>query len=107
MKKRLRLCVYKSSKHIYAQIIDDAQGRTICSASSLKLNTKQLDENGGPDLGANLSRKLRQASQVGKDIAAKAKGLGIIDVYFDRNGYKYHGRVRVLAESARQGGLNF
>ncbi|MCS7080041.1 MAG: 50S ribosomal protein L18 [Chloracidobacterium sp.] len=98
--QRYRLCVFRSSKHIYAQIIDDSRGMTLCAASSLKLRDYPENLNG-------LSRKLYRASQVGMEIAERAKKLGIKDVYFDRNGYKYHGRVKQLAESARLGGLNF
>jgi len=99
---RLRLCVYRSAKHIYAQIIDDVKGITVCSASSLKLNS-------GERLKAEteLTRKVYVASQVGKEIAEKAKKRGITKVFFDRNGYKYHGRVKELANSARKEGLDF
>lgn len=105
-KQRFRLCVYRSSKHIYAQIIDDSRGATLCSASSLGAREKQNVGTENAQLPV-ISVKLRQASQVGREIAEKALRQGIRDVYFDRNGYKYHGRVKQLAESARQGGLNF
>lgn len=98
-KVRLRLCVYRSAKHIYAQIVDDSKGITVCSASSLNLNIDKVD--------VGVTRKIYIASQVGKEIAEKARQHGIVDVFFDRNGYKYHGRVKELAESARKGGLNF
>ena len=97
---RLRLCVYRSAKHIYAQIIDDVRGITLCSASSLKLQEYTSDE-------TKLTRKVYLASKVGKEIAEEAKRRGITKVFFDRNGYKYHGRVKQLAESARRGGLDF
>jgi LSU ribosomal protein L18P len=100
LSNRLRLCVYRSSKHIYAQIIDDSKGITLCSASSLGIRKELPPE-------TNLTRKVYIASEVGREIAKRAKERGIKDVFFDRNGYKYHGRVKQLAESARQGGLNF
>ncbi len=97
---RLRLCVYRSAKHIYAQIIDDEKGITVCSASSLKLQGDTSNE-------TDLTRKVYLASKVGKEIAQEAKKRGITKVFFDRNGYKYHGRVKQLAESARREGLDF
>jgi large subunit ribosomal protein L18 len=90
-----RLAVYKSNKQIYAQIIDDVNGRTLASASSLKLTEAQ-----------NIA-KLEQAGIVGKKIAEAAKSAGIETVIFDRGGYLYHGRVKSLAEGAREGGLKF
>ena len=91
---RPRLCVYRSLKHIYAQIIDDVQGVTLVSASSLD---KEIE--GGSNKAA--------ARQVGISLAAKAKEKGITEVVFDRGGYLYHGRVKELAEGAREGGLSF
>jgi large subunit ribosomal protein L18 len=93
---RPRLSVFRSSKHIYAQVIDDAQGVTVAAASS-------LDETLKSKSGANLDA----ASAVGKLLAERAKQAGITDVVFDRGGYIYHGRVKALAEGAREGGLNF
>ena len=90
-----RLAVFRSSKHIYAQIIDDTTGSTLCAASSLE---KNFSGDGG---NADAAKK------VGADIAEKAKKLGIEDVVFDRGGYIYHGRVKALAEGARESGLNF
>ena len=89
-----RLSVFRSNKHIYAQIIDDRAGRTLAAAGSLG-----ADEAKGA--------KLDQAAAVGKMIAEKAKAAGIETVVFDRNGYLYHGRVKTLAEAAREGGLKF
>ena len=89
-----RLSVFRSNKQIYAQIIDDRAGRTLAAAASLG-----AEEANGP--------KLDQAKQVGKMIAEKAKSAGIETVVFDRNGYLYHGRVKTLAEAAREGGLKF
>ncbi|HEU4660167.1 MAG TPA: 50S ribosomal protein L18 [Pseudolabrys sp.] len=95
---RARLSVFRSSKHIYAQVIDDEKGRTLASASSLE---KPMREAG--KTGANIDA----AKVVGKLIAERAKEKGIKDVVFDRGGYLYHGRIKALAEAAREGGLNF
>ncbi len=91
--ERPRLSVFRSAKHIYAQLIDDESGRTLAQASSLK-----LDVSGGNREGAKL---------VGEAIAARAKEAGIATVVFDRNGFLYHGRVASLADAARAGGLKF
>jgi len=93
--QRPRLRVYKSNKHIYAQIIDDTKGHTLAASS-----TKTCD-------CAGAEGKVSQAERVGQDIAAKAKAKGIESVVFDRGGYIYHGRVKALSEGARQGGLLF
>ena len=90
-----RLNVFRSSKNIYAQIIDDVNGVTLASASSL---SKDFDGNGG---------NVEGAKKVGELIAKAAADKGIKDVVFDRGGYLYHGRVQALAESARENGLNF
>jgi large subunit ribosomal protein L18 len=91
-----RLCVFRSAKHIYAQLIDDMRGRTIAAASDLELkNSKEL------------KTKKAKAFQVGKLIAEKAKAKKIKKIVFDRAGYQYHGRVKALAEGAREGGLKF
>lgn len=90
-----RLNVFRSSKHIYAQIIDDANGVTLCSASSM---AKSFDGSGANKEGAR---------KVGEMIAAAAKAKGIENVVFDRGGYLYHGRVQELADGAREGGLKF
>lgn len=96
--ERPRLCVYRSLGHIYAQVIDDHTGRTLASASSLdKEMRKQLK--GGGNVAA--------AKVVGKAIAERARAAGVELVVFDRGGYKYHGRVQALAESAREAGLKF
>ncbi|MCW5899261.1 MAG: 50S ribosomal protein L18 [Flavobacteriales bacterium] len=92
---RPRLSVYRSNTGMYAQIIDDEEGRTLVSASSLK------------DKKATGVPKIEQAKLVGQAIAEKAKAAGIATVVFDRNGYLYHGRVKALAEAAREAGLNF
>ncbi|MDE5883792.1 MAG: 50S ribosomal protein L18 [Oscillospiraceae bacterium] len=90
-----RLCVFRSAKHIYAQIIDDVNGVTLASASSL---VKDFDANGG---------NIEGAKKVGELVAKAAADKGIRDVVFDRGGYLYHGRVQALAEAARENGLNF
>ena len=92
---KCRLTVFRSSKHIYAQIIDDNSGKTIVSASSL---TKDFKEKGSDISGA---------SKVGTMIGEKGINAGIKDVFFDRGRYKYHGRVKALAEGAREAGLIF
>jgi large subunit ribosomal protein L18 len=93
--ERPRLNVFRSNKAIYAQIIDDVKGITICSASTLD---KEFDGNGG---------NKEAAAQVGKLIAQRAADKGITEVVFDRGGYIFHGRVAALAEGAREGGLKF
>ena len=93
---RPRLSVYRSNKGIYAQIIDDVSGKTLVSASSLS-----------KDFNAEKGTKIDQSVAVGKLVAEKAIAAGIKDVVFDRNGYLYHGRVKSLADGAREGGLNF
>ncbi|HUW72488.1 MAG TPA: 50S ribosomal protein L18 [Methyloceanibacter sp.] len=93
---RARLSVFRSSKHIYAQVIDDGEGKTVAAASSLE---KDLKLPKGSDLSA--------AEAVGKLVAERAVKAGIKDVVFDRGGYIYHGRVKALADAAREAGLNF
>jgi large subunit ribosomal protein L18 len=87
----MRLVVFRSLKHIYAQLVDDSANRTVISVSD-------------KDLGG---KKAERASAVGKRIAEKAKSAGISKVVFDRAGYRYHGRVKALADGAREGGLEF
>lgn len=93
---RPRLSVHRSGKHIYAQVIDDAKGVTVAAASTLEENLKKKS-------GANKDA----AGAVGKLIAERAKKAGVGEVVFDRGGFLYHGRVRALAEAAREGGLQF
>ena len=95
---RKRLSVFRSSKHIYAQVIDDAKGETVTSASSL-----EKDMRGSHKTGANIAA----AKAVGKLLAERAVAKGIKQVVFDRGGYLYHGRVKALADAAREGGLSF
>jgi large subunit ribosomal protein L18 len=95
---RPRLSVFRSSKHIYAQIIDDAKGQTIASASSMEKTMRD-----GGKTGANIEA----AKAVGKLVAERAKEKGVNEVVFDRGRFLYHGRVKALADAAREGGLNF
>ncbi len=90
--ERPRLSVYRSNRHIYAQLIDDTTGRTLTSASSAEEDVKS-------------DKPLAVGHEVGKLLAERAKKAGIQTAVFDRNGYKYHGRVRALAEGVREGGL--
>jgi large subunit ribosomal protein L18 len=94
--ERPRLSVFRSLKHIYAQVIDDRSGRTLASASSAEKNSPA--RSGGNVAGAK---------EIGRLVAQRALEAGIRRVVFDRGGYKYHGRVKALAESAREGGLEF
>ncbi len=96
--ERIRLSVFRSSKHIYAQLIDDREGRTLASASTLEKDMRSSMKSGAD---------IEAAKAVGQKIAERATQVGIEEVYFDRGGYIYHGRVRALAESAREGGLKF
>ena len=95
---RARLSVFRSSKHIYAQVIDDAGGKTVAAASTLDKDLKGALKKGS-DLAA--------AQSVGKLVAERAINAGVKDVVFDRGGYLYHGRVKALADAAREAGLNF
>jgi large subunit ribosomal protein L18 len=96
--ERPRLSVYRSSKNIYAQIIDDAKGHTLAAASTL-----EKDVRGGLKTGADAAA----AAAIGKLIAERASQAGVKEVVFDRGPYIYHGRVKALAEAAREGGLSF
>ncbi len=91
---RPRLSIYRSTAHIYVQIIDDLEGKTLVAASTVEAKSKT---------GGNLAA----AKEVGKAVADKAKAKGITKVVFDRGGYLYHGRVKALAEAAREAGLQF
>ena len=95
---RPRLSVFRSSKHIYAQIIDDLKGGTVAAASSMEKTMRD-----GGKTGANLAA----AKAVGKLVAERAAAKGIKEVVFDRGSYLYHGRVKALADAAREGGLKF
>jgi large subunit ribosomal protein L18 len=88
-----RLAVYRSLNHLYAQLIDDAESRTLAAASTLEMKAK--------------GNGVAQAAEVGKAIAAKAKAAGVNAVVFDRGGFLYHGRIKALADAAREAGLEF
>jgi large subunit ribosomal protein L18 len=92
-KDRPRLAVFRSASHIYAQLIDDEQGKTLAQASSMSIKTKNA--------------KTDKSVEVGKNIAEQAKALKIEHVSFDRGGFRYHGRVKALADAAREAGLQF
>jgi large subunit ribosomal protein L18 len=96
--ERKRLTVFRSSKHIYAQVIDDEEGVTVVSASSIEKGSRESLKTGA---------SVDAAKAVGKLIAQRAQEKGVKDVIFDRGGYLYHGRVKALADAAREGGLNF
>ena len=96
--ERPRLAVFRSLRHIYAQVIDDTTGRTLVSASS----GEAIKENGGP-----ITPKIGLSAVVGKMLAERAQAEGITQVVFDRGGCKFHGRVKALAEASREAGLNF
>jgi large subunit ribosomal protein L18 len=93
---RPRLSVHRSLKNISVQLIDDAQGRTIAAASTLE-----------PALGLKGRNNKEAAAKVGSEIAARAKAAGVDEVYFDRGGFLFHGKVKALADAAREGGLKF
>lgn len=96
--QRPRLCVFRSLRHIYAQIIDDERGHTLVAASTMEPAIRDAVQS---------RHKAEQATAVGKALAERATQQGITEVVFDRGGYKYHGRVKALADAAREGGLTF
>lgn len=96
--KVTRLCVHRSNSHIYAQIIDAANSKVLASASTLEAEVRKKLGNGG---------NIAAAAIIGKRIAEKAKSAGVTTVAFDRSGYKYHGRIKALADAARENGLSF
>src|ERR1700688_4809233 len=93
--ERKRLTVFRSSKHIYAQVIDDDEGATLASASSIEKSTRE---------GLKTGASIEAAKTVGKLIAQRAQEKGVKDVVFDRGSYLYHGRIKALADAAREGG---
>ncbi len=95
--QRPRLCVFRSLRHVYAVLVDDLSGHTLAAASTLKLEDKKLEKGGN----------VEAARRVGKAIAEKVKAGGVEQVVFDRGGYAYHGRIKALAEAAREAGLKF
>ena len=96
--KAVRLTVHRSNAHIYAQVIDASGSKVLASASTAESDVKANVKNGG---------NIKAAAEIGKRIAEKAKQLGISNVAFDRSGYRFHGRVKALAEAAREAGLKF
>ena len=94
--ERPRVCVFRSARHMYAQLIDDVAGKTLTTVSTLNLGGKK--KNGG---------NIAAAKEVGKTLAEAAKEMGFEEVVFDRNGFVYHGRVKAVAEAAREAGLKF
>lgn len=95
--ERPRLCVFRSNAHIYAQVINDVEGRTLAAASTIEKGWS----------GGEGKTKTEEAALVGRLIAERALAAGVTKVVFDRGGYKYHGRVKALAEAAREAGLSF
>jgi large subunit ribosomal protein L18 len=96
--RAVRLCVHRTPRHIYAQIIDPSGGRVLATASTLDTDVRASLKNGG---------NVAAATAIGKRIAEKARQAGITKVAFDRSGFKYHGRVKALADAARENGLEF
>ena len=96
--QRPRLCVFRSAKHIYAQIIDDSSGRTLAAASTMGKEVTQQPK---------IASKVEAANLIGKQIAEIAIGQGIKQIVFDRNGFLYHGRVKAVSDGAREAGLDF
>ena len=95
---RPRLCVFRSTRHIYAQIVDDAKGQTLAAASTLEKTVKESSE---------MENKMNAATLVGKLLAERAIGKGVKQIVFDRNGFLYHGRVKAVSNGARESGLKF
>ena len=96
--KQPRLCVFRSAKHIYAQLIDDSQGQTLVAASSMEKTVRDVPES---------KNKVTAANTVGKIIGERALKKGVKQVVFDRNGFLYHGRIKAVSEGAREAGLKF
>ena len=94
--ERPRLSIHRSGRHIYAQVIDDAQGRTLASASTIDTDVK-----------GKVGATVEGAQDVGRRVAERAKAAGVTRVVFDRGGFLFHGRVKALADAAREGGLEF
>ena len=102
-----RLCVFRSSKHIYGQLVNDESGKTLVAACDIELKSKTKVKKKKADDQKTISGKVAVAYEVGKLIAKKAEKKKIKEIVFDRGGYKYHGRVKALAKGAREGGLVF
>ena len=97
--QRPRLCVFRSARHIYAQVIDDTNGQTLVAASSMEKDIR--------DQGSNIGDKKAVANRIGKLVAERALEKGIDQIVFDRNGFLYHGRIKAVSDGARDGGLKF
>lgn len=96
--QRPRLCVFRSTRHIYAQVIDDTLGQTLASASSMEADVRQRSD---------FESKVALATYIGKLVAERAQDKGVKQVVFDRNGFLYHGRIKAVSEGARESGLDF
>ena len=96
---RPRLCVFRSARHIYAQVIDDTRGQTLAAASSMEKDIR--------DQGTGIGDKKAVANRIGKLVAERALEKGIDQIVFDRNGFLYHGRIKAVSDGAREGGLKF
>ncbi len=96
--QRPRLCVFRSAKHIYAQVIDDTLGQTLAAASSMEADVRQRDD---------FENKVARATHVGQLVGERAQAKGVKQVVFDRNGFLYHGRIKAVSEGARKSGLDF
>jgi len=95
---RPRLCVFRSAKHIYAQVVDDTRGQTLAAASTVEKEVKESPE---------IQNKMNAAALVGKLVGERALGKGVKQIVFDRNGFLYHGRVKAVSDGAREAGLEF
>ncbi len=96
--QRPRLCVFRSARHIYAQVIDDTSGQTLAAASSMETDVRQRDD---------FENKVARATHVGQLVGERAQAKGVKKVVFDRNGFLYHGRIKAVSEGARKSGLDF
>ncbi|MGD9097103.1 MAG: 50S ribosomal protein L18 [Desulfobacterales bacterium] len=96
--QRPRLCVFRSARHIYAQVIDDAAGQTLAAASSMEADVRQRDD---------FENKVALAAHIGQLVGERARAKGVEQVVFDRNGFLYHGRIKAVSEGARKSGLDF
>ena len=96
--QRPRLCVFRSARHIYAQVIDDTSGQTLAAASSMETDVRQRDD---------FENKVALATHVGQLVGERAQAKGVKKVVFDRNGFLYHGRIKAVSEGARKSGLDF
>lgn len=110
--KRPRLCVSRSAKHVMVELVDDVKGRVLATISDLSTGKKNVGKRKRtvavrPKDSGEMTTKVAVAFEIGKLIAKKAKDLGIAEVVFDRRGFKYHGRIKAVADGAREGGLKF